>query len=93
MSGVCEYCQTGFSCGRLYAAMRIVEAHPEYLQDTQVANTLAVLKGRLTAANWNYPDTVTPCRLVGKDADIGRLTAQLIRALRERQIGDEGGSP
>lgn len=89
MSSVCEYCRSGFSCGRLFTALRIVEANPEYLRDVRFARTFAALKARLAAAGWDYPDGRKACELAGYDGEINRLTEQLIAGLQKRADAPE----
>lgn len=93
MSGVCDYCPSGFSCGRLYTALRIVEANPEYLQDLHFARTFAALKARLAAAGWDFPGGLRACELAGHDGEISRLTEQLIAGLQKRADAREESLP
>jgi hypothetical protein len=93
MSSVCDYCQSGFTCGRLYTALRIVEANPEYLTDVRFARTYAALKARLAAEGWDYPDGRKACELAGHDGEISRLTEQLIAGLQKRADGPRESFP
>lgn len=78
----CQTCRSEFACSQLATAIKIVSAMPELATKPRLRMAYDQLKAKLDAVAWRYPDADSPCALAGHDAEINRLTKQLIDAMR-----------
>lgn len=78
----CDHCPTGFSCGRLYAALHIIAAKLKLRADPQLALAYERVRNKLDAAGWKYPESTQHCDFAEHDSEIQTLTDELIAAMR-----------
>ena len=84
----CDTCGSGFSCGQLATAMKIVGSMPDLERKPALKRSYERIRGYLRSVGWDYPDGERPCGLVARDREIVRLTEELIEAMRrERPAG------
>lgn len=83
--GVCDLCATGFDCGRLSTALKLLDADPGLKYDRLRYERVLAVKRQLIECGWGYPDSGQHCQMAGKANDVRALTAELIELLDGRR--------